>query len=493
MTRVLGVLCGKKIFMETRVRFAPSPTGPLHVGNARTALFNFLFARQSSGVFVLRLEDTDRERSRTEFEEGILEDLRWLGLEWDEGPQRPGDFGPYRQSERLDVYRRYAAELVERGNAYRCYCTEEELEEKRKDLLSRGIPPRYDGRCRNLKPEEEHSLAQSGRLPSVRFRVDARNVEFEDLVKGPMSFDARKIGDFVILRSDGSGSYNFAAVVDDHLMKVSHVIRGEDHLANTSRQLLLYSALKFPPPRFAHLSLIVGPDRTPLSKRHGATAVSFFREEGYLPGALANYLALLGWSAENGKEIFSMGELVESFSMDRLSRSPALFSPEKLKWVNRAHLKEFRGEKALELARPFLQRAGIDLEKPSRSWWTAALEAVWGEVDNLSQLTDRLKFLLEENHGLEPEAERLLAGEATPKLIQGLKEELQSVEEITPENYRPILSGVSRRAGVSGRNLFMPLRAILTGKTHGPELERIFLLLGKEKILKRADSVLRKN
>ncbi len=330
-------------------------------------------------------------------------------------------------------------------------------------------------------------------MPSVRFRVNARNVEFEDLVKGPMSFDAGKIGDFVILRSDGSGSYNFAAVVDDHLMKVSHVIRGEDHLANTSRQLLLYSALKFPPPLFAHLSLIVGPDRTPLSKRHGATSVSFFREEGYLPGALANYLALLGWSAQNGKEIFSLGELVECFSMDRLSRSPALFSPEKLKWVNRAHLKDLGGEKALDLAAPFLRKAGIDPEKPARSWWIAALETVWGEVDNLSQLAERLRFLVEENLALEPEAERLLAGEAALKLIQALKEELLTVEEITPENYKPILSRVSKRAGVSGRNLFMPLRAILTGKTHGPELERVFLLLGKEKILKRAESVPRRN
>jgi nondiscriminating glutamyl-tRNA synthetase len=308
-----------------------------------------------------------------------------------------------------------------------------------------------------------------------------------------MSFDGRKIGDFVILRSEGSASYNFAAVIDDHLMEVSHVIRGEDHLANTSRQVLLYQALGFTPPRFAHLSMILGPDRTPLSKRHGAAAVSFFREEGYLPVALANYLALLGWSAENGKEIFSLEELIGYFSLERLSRSPALFSPEKLKWVNRAHLKEIRGEKALELAAPFLRRSGINLDGVSRSWWIAALEAVWGEVDTLSQLADRLKFLLDGSRELEPEAERLLDREETRKVIQGLKEELDSVEEITPENYRAILSSLSRRVGVSGRNLFMPLRAILTGKTHGPELEKVFVLLGKEKILERADSVLEKH
>jgi glutamyl-tRNA synthetase len=485
----------KKILMEkrVRVRFAPSPTGLLHVGNARTALFNFLFARQVEGVFILRLEDTDRERSTKEFEEAILEDLRWLGLEWDEGPDRPGSFGPYRQSERLDLYRSYATDLVEKGHAYRCYCTEEELEEKRKRSLARGVPPQYDGRCRNLKPEEERALIESGRSPSLRFRVDTRSVEFEDRVKGRMSFDGRKIGDFVILRSEGAASYNFAAVIDDRLMEVSHVIRGEDHLANTARQLLLYQTLGFTPPQFAHLSMILGPDRAPLSKRHGVTAVSFFREEGYLPEGLNNYLALLGWSSEKKQEIFSREELIKNFSMNRLSRSPAAFDREKLNWVNRAHLKGIHGEKALELARPFLQKSGMNLEGISPSWLTAALEAIWSEVDTLSQLGDRLKFLLDEGWAMEPEAERLLAREETRKLVLGLKEELNSVEEINLENYRGILSNLAKRAGVSGRGLFMPLRAVLTGRIHGPELEKVFILLGKEKVLKRADSALQKS
>ena len=478
---------------RVRVRFAPSPTGLLHVGNARTALFNFLFARQMEGNFILRLEDTDRQRSTKEFGEAILEDLRWLGLTWDEGPDCPGSFGPYRQSERLDLYRRYAADLVEKGCAYRCYCTEEELEEKRKRFLARGIPPQYDGRCRNLKPEEERSLIESGRSPSLRFRVDARSVEFEDGVKGRMSFDGRKIGDFVILRSEGVASYNFAAVIDDRLMEMTHVIRGEDHLANTARQVLLYNTLGFPLPQFAHLSMILGPDRAPLSKRHGDTAVSHFREEGYLAVGLANYLALLGWSSEKGQEIFSMEELIKSFSMDRLSRSPAIFDREKLKWVNRAHLKGIHGEKALQIARPFLRKSGMNLEGMSPSWLTAALEAVWGEVDALSQLGDRLNFLLDEDRVLEPEAERLLAQEETRKLIQGLKEELRSVEEINLENYRRILTSLAKRVGVSGRGLFMPLRAVLTGRTHGPELEKVFILLGKEKVLKRADSALQRS
>jgi nondiscriminating glutamyl-tRNA synthetase len=479
--------------MNVRVRFAPSPTGLLHVGNARTALFNFLFARQAGGTFVLRLEDTDRERSTPEAEQAILEDLRWLGLEWDEGPERPGDFGPYRQSERLETYRRYATDLLGKGHAYRCYCTEEELEEKRQRSLAKGIPPGYDGRCRHLKTEEEQSFIRSGRPASVRFRVNARSVEFQDLVKGAMSFDGRKMGDFVILRSDGVASYNFAVVIDDAGMQVTHVIRGEDHLANTARQVLLYQTLGFAPPQFAHLSMILGPDRAPLSKRHGATAVAHFRETGYLPEGLANYLALLGWSSEDGQEIFTLGELIKKFSLQRLSRSPAVFDPEKLNWMNRAHLKGIRGEKALSLALPFLRHSGGKLEGVPTSWLGAALEAVWGEVDNLSQLAERLRFLFDEGWTLEPEAQTLVAKEETRRVIRGLQEELRSVEEVAPENYRPLLAGLAKRVGLSGRNLYMPLRAALTGRIQGPELEKVFLLLGKEKILKRVDSILQRN
>ena len=478
---------------KVRVRFAPSPTGPLHVGNARTALFNFLFARQKGGVFLLRLEDTDRERCSPGAEKAILEDLRWLGLDWDEGPGHSGPFGPYRQSERVEIYRGCARELLEKGLAYRCYCTPGELEEKRKRFLARGIPPLYDGRCRHLKPEEEKTLVQSGRPASLRFRVEARSVEFEDRVRGRMSFDGRKIGDFVILRSDGIAPYNFAVVIDDARMEVTHVIRGEDHLANTARQLFLYRALGFVPPQFAHLSLILGPDRAPLSKRHGATAVSHFREAGYLPEGLVNYLALLGWSSGDGKEVFALRELIQSFSLERLSRSPAVFDREKLNWVNRAHLKGLPGEKELDLAQRFLRNSGVRLEGIQKSWLAAALEAFRGEVDTLAQLADRLKFLFDEGWRLESEAEALLAREESRKVIRGLREELCLVEEVKPENYRQILSGVTERTGISGRGLYLPVRAALTGRTHGPELDKVFVLLGKEKILKRADSVLRGN
>ncbi|MBI5966529.1 MAG: glutamate--tRNA ligase [Deltaproteobacteria bacterium] len=480
--------------METRirVRFAPSPTGLLHVGNARTALFNFLFARKMGGTFILRLEDTDVERSTAEAEEAILEDLRWLGLDWDEGPNRPGSHGPYRQSERLEIYQQYAWQLLEKNSAYRCYCTGEELEEKRKRSLARGIPPKYDGRCRYLKPEEEHSLKAAGRPASVRFRVEARSIEFEDLVKGRVSFDGQGIGDFIILRSDGVSPYNFAVVVDDALMEITHVIRGEDHLTNTARQLLLYKALGFPPPKFAHLSMILGSDRTPLSKRHGATAVNHFREEGYLPEALANYLALLGWSSADGQEIFSREALIKRFSLERVSRSSAVFDLEKLKWVNRMHMKSLPRKKALELALPFLQKSKINVERKSERWLSAVLETVWGEMDTLSQLADRLKIFFDEGWGMEPEAERILAREENRRVVYGLQQELRAVEEVTSENYKQILASLGKRVGLSGRSLYMPLRAALTGKTRGPELEKIFILLGKERALKRAESALQR-
>jgi nondiscriminating glutamyl-tRNA synthetase len=425
---------------KVRVRFAPSPTGLLHVGNARTALFNYFFARQNGGAFILRLEDTDVARSSSEAEQTILEDLHWLGLQWDEGPGRSGDVGPYRQSERLGIYRHYAEELIEKGKAYRCYCTEAELEEKRKWFLAKGIPPKYDGRCRNLTPEEEKSLTEKGLPASLRFRVEARHVTFEDQVKGRMSFDGQGIGDFIIVRSDGTAAYNFAAVIDDHLMAVTHVIRGEDHLTNTPRQILVYQTLGFPPPRFAHLSMILGPDRTPLSKRHGATAVSHFREEGYLPEALVNYLALLGWSPEDGQEVLQLQELIQKFSLKRVSRSAAVFDFEKLNWVNREHMKGLPGDEALNVSRPFIQKSGLPMDERDSLWWQEAVAAVWGEVDFLAQIPEHLKIFFDSDFHLAAEAESLLGKEESRRVLLALEEEMQKVSTITAENYAQIIS-----------------------------------------------------
>ncbi len=476
---------------KIRVRFAPSPTGQLHVGNARTALFNYLYARKTGGTFLLRLEDTDAERSTTEAEQSILEDLRWLGLEWDEGPGRPGEYGPYRQSERREIYSRYAAELLEKGNAYRCYCTPEELDEKRKRSLARGVPPKYDGRCRNLKPEEEQAFRDAGRAASLRFKVETRRVDFEDLIKGRMSFEGQTLGDFIILRSDGTAPYNFAVVVDDALMQITHVIRGEDHLTNTPRQLLVYHALGWAAPKFAHPPMILGPDRSPLSKRHGATSVAYFREEGFLPEALVNYLALLGWSVEDGQEILSLEELSHKFSLGRVSRSSAVFDLEKLKWVNRAHLKKLTEEQLLERTRQTLQNSGLDVSGVGESWLRSAVGMFLPEVETLKDLADRLRVFLDEGLGWEPEAKQLLESEETRKVLTGLQEELGGAEEITQENYKPMISALAKRVGVSGRRLYLPLRAALTGKMHGPELDKVFILLGKEKILARTRAACR--
>jgi nondiscriminating glutamyl-tRNA synthetase len=474
---------------KVRVRFAPSPTGLLHVGNARTALFNYLFARQNGGAFILRLEDTDVARSSSEAEQAILEDLHWLGLQWDEGPGRSGDFGPYRQSERIGIYQHYAEELLGKGKAYRCYCTEAELEEKRKRFLAKGIPPKYDGRCRNLTPEEERSLIGKGLPASLRFRVEARHLTFEDQVKGRMSFDGQGIGDFVILRSDGTAAYNFAAVIDDHLMAVTHVIRGEDHLTNTPRQILVYQSLGFPLPQFAHLSMILGPDRTPLSKRHGATAVSHFREHGYLPEALVNYLALLGWSPEDGQEVLHLPELTRKFSMKRVSRSAAVFDFEKLNWVNREHMKGLQGDKALNVSWPFIQKSGLPTEERGTLWWQEAVAAVWGEVDCLAQIPGQLKVFFDSDFSLSPKAESLIGTEEGRRVLLALEEALEKVSAITAENYAPIISTLGKKLNLSGRNLYMPLRAALTGETRGLELEKIFVLLGKEKVSQRLRSI----
>ena len=323
-----------------RVRFAPSPTGHLHVGNARTALFNWLLARGKGGTFILRIEDTDRERSSAESEAAILDDLRWLGLDWDEGPDIGGPHGPYRQSERLDLYRSYATGLLVKARAYYCFCTPEALDAERAAALAAGTPARYSGRCREIPGDRARARVEAGEAAAVRFRVpDSGQLSFTDVVRGRVTFELEVIGDPIILRSDGQPAYNFAVVVDDGLMEVTHVVRGEDHISNTPRQLLIYEALGFAPPSFAHLSLVMAPDHSPLSKRHGATSVAEFRAKGYLPEALVNYLALIGWSPGNDEELLPMTELARRFALEAVGHSAGVFDEEKLAWVNRHYLK----------------------------------------------------------------------------------------------------------------------------------------------------------
>ncbi|MEM5770847.1 MAG: glutamate--tRNA ligase, partial [Bacillota bacterium] len=317
-----------------RVRFAPSPTGPFHIGGARSALFNWLIARQTGGKLILRIEDTDLERSSKESEENIKDALRWLGLNWDEGIDAGGDYGPYRQTERLDIYRKYTTELLATGKAYHCYCSEEELEDERRELTEKGETPRYLGKCRHLSAAEKEALCAQGRRPVVRFRVpEGEAIVFQDLVRGKVVFESDGIGDFVIVKSDGIPVYNYAVVIDDATMHISHVIRGEEHLSNTPRQLLLYKALGFTPPQFAHISLILGKDRTKMSKRHGSTAVEQYKNKGYLSAGLINFLALLGWSPADEREFFTLDELVRQFSLERVAKNPAIFDVDKLNFI----------------------------------------------------------------------------------------------------------------------------------------------------------------
>ncbi|PYR56919.1 MAG: glutamate--tRNA ligase, partial [Acidobacteria bacterium] len=386
-----------------RLRFAPSPTGQLHVGNARTALFNWLLTRGHDGTYVLRIEDTDTERSTKASEESILHDLRWLGLEWDEGPDAGGGHGPYRQSERLHLYTSYANELLGGGHAYYCFCSAQKLDADRKSDLAAAKPPRYHATCRNLSPEEVRTRMEAGEKPVIRFKVaDQSDITFQDLVRGDLTFNSDVIGDWVLVRSDGRPAYNFAVVIDDALMEITHVIRGEDHISNTPKQILLYRALGFTPPKFAHLALVLGPDHTPLSKRHGATSVSEFRERGYLPEALTNYLALIGWSprASGGgtgddAELLPMEELARRFAIEDVGHSAGVFDPEKLAWMNRHYMKmaapaRMAAESArFFIARGFLRRRTDD----ALGYVESLLPMAVGSVDRLEEIPDRLAFL----------------------------------------------------------------------------------------------------
>jgi glutamyl-tRNA synthetase len=459
-----------------RVRFAPSPTGQLHVGNARTALFNWLLARGQAGTFVLRIEDTDAERSTPESERAIIEDLHWMGLEWNEGIDKGGDFGPYRQSERLYIYRAHAVELLSRGQAYRCFCTAEQLEMDRYAALREGRPPKYVGRCRDIPPDQARRRAESGESAVIRFRVpEDRDVVFKDLVRGEVRFGNEVIGDAVLVRSDGTPAYNYAVVIDDALMAITHVIRGEDHISNTPRQLLLYEAFGWRPPEFAHVSLVLGPDHGVLSKRHGATSVAEFRARGYLPEALANYLALIGWSPGEGQELLPLDELAKRFRLENVGHSAGVFDVEKLAWVNRHYLKAADPARLARLAVPYFKQEGWLTEATDSAvgYLEAVVPMAAGSVDRLEQVTARLRFLFDYSpeRALQDSAVRAEAESARP-VIAALAEELSSTGPMLDrEAFRAAAARVRERTSQKGRALFHPIRLALLGEPEGVELD----------------------
>jgi len=470
-----------------RVRFAPSPTGDLHVGNARTALFNWLFAKHYGGDFILRIEDTDQERTSPVFEKNILEDLKWLSIEWDEGPEKDGKLGPYHQIKRLDIYDKYIRELISAGKVYPCYCTEEELEAERASLRSMRMMPRYTGKCKKLTDREREALESSGRKPALRFSVDKGAIEFSDLIRGEMKFEGDAIGDFIIVRSNRIPSYNFAAVVDDHLMEITHVIRGEDHLSNTAIQLLVYRALDFEPPVFAHHSLVLGKDRTKLSKRHGSVTVREFRSRGILSPALLNYLSLLGGSVGEGKEVASMEEIINMFSLDRAGKSGAIFDEDKLKWLNAIYIRNCDVDKLTELLLPFIREAGYDVDLMNHGWLHHGVEALRDNLVTLADIGLYLDIFIDEKYSISDEARVILREDAAAAVVKALRDELAQ-EKIPERNfYHDLIRSVRRKTGLKAKNLFLPIRAAVTGRTSGPELEKVFAILGRESIVRRLE------
>ncbi len=473
-----------------RVRFAPSPTGELHVGNARTALFNWLLARHQGGNFVLRVEDTDKERTFPQFEQGIIRDLQWLGISWDEGPGKGGPFGPYRQSERLELYESCLKSLFNHERVYKCYCTEEELILERQSLLARGLMPRYMGKCRNLSEKQKREFEKEGRRASCRFKVGEGMIGFKDTIRGAMRFNCEAIGDFVIVRSSGIPAYNFAVVVDDHFMEISHVIRGEDHLTNTAAQLMIYGALGFKPPEFAHHSLILARDRSKLSKRHGSVSIKEFRGKGVLSEAMVNYLALLGSSFTEGNEIVTRDEMVREFSLERAGKSGAIFDEGKLEWVNEHYIRKVSNEELLILVKPFLESEGYSLEKLDHEWLISVISSVQGELRRLDQAGSSISIFFDDRFSIDDEAARLLENGNALTVIAALQEFLLEAED-SSDLYKTSVSALRKRTGASGRDLFMPLRAAVTGRTKGPELEKIFAILGRQSILNRIEKSLR--
>ena len=455
-----------------RLRFAPSPTGQLHVGNARTALFNWLLARGRGGTLVLRIEDTDAERSTAESERSILADLKWLGLDWDEGPDVGGAYGSYRQSERLGLYREVTDQWLARGLAYRCFCTPDQLEAERQAALAENLPPKYSGRCRALDSGETARRVDAGEPAAVRFRVPAnREVTFQDIVRGTVTFNTAVIGDPVIVRSDGRPAYNFAVVIDDVRMAITHVIRGEDHISNTPRQILMYEAFGATPPEFAHLSLVLGPDHAPLSKRHGATSVAEFRQRGYLPEALVNYLALLGWSPGENEEIVPASEMARRFDLATVSHSAAVFDMAKLAWMNRHYLKTGDPGRVAQLAMPgFVTRGFVRLPGDvSLEFVRSLLDMAVGSVDRLEEIPERVATVFEFDART---AARLVTAEADGlRVVRALGDALASSGPLDRDAFRAAAAVARQATGLKGRGLFHPIRVALTAADSGPELD----------------------
>jgi glutamyl-tRNA synthetase len=464
-----------------RVRFAPSPTGYLHIGGARTALFNYLYARHNNGAFILRIEDTDRTRSTEEYISAIIEGMKWLDLDWDEGP--------YRQTDRFDIYKRYANKLLKEGKAYYCYCSPEELEQRRKEALAKGKSPKYDGRCRNLKEP------LTGRKPAVRFRMPQEGeTVVNDLIRGKVMFENALLDDLIIMRSDETPTYNFTVVVDDVDMNITHVIRGDDHLNNTPKQIHIYNALGYEVPLFAHLPMILGPDKTRLSKRHGATSVIAYKEIGYLPDALVNYLVRLGWSYGD-QEVFTRDELIKYFSFENVGKSSAIFNPEKLLWLNSQYIINSMPEKLAELVMPFLIKEKEKIIKEGQTldkeWLSRAIITLKERSKTLIELAQSLRYYIAEDIEYNAKAKEKFLNEKNLANLIEVKDVLKTLDNfIAPEIEKAFMSIVEKFNTKLG-NIAQPVRVAITGKTESPGIFEVLEIVGKEKTLKRLEKAIK--
>jgi len=469
---------------KVRVRFAPSPTGQLHIGNVRTALFNWLFARQKGGTFILRIEDTDLERSEARYETQLMEDLKWLGLDWDEGPDVGGPYPPYRQSDKMDVYRGYADRLIREDKAYYCFCSAEELEREREQALKDQRQPIYSGKCRNLEQAEAERRRAAGESAAIRLKIPEHPIRFHDIVRGNVEFSNEVVSDPIIVRSSGMPVYNYVVVIDDADMKITHVIRGDDHISNTPKQVAVYEALGLPVPEFAHLSTILGPDKERLSKRHGATSVANFREMGILPEALMNYLALLGWAPSGGnREIFSKEELIREFSLERVTPSPAVFDTEKLHWLNRHYIKQSPPERIHKLGMEALQRARLlpaGANGNVSGWTHNLIELLAPYVDKLDQLPEKAKIIFNGDAAAAlaaTENAEIFANEKARAVVQAFARLALSESPLTPERFKAIMDEIKAETGAKGKDLFHPVRIMLIGSHSGPDFNKLIPLI----------------
>lgn len=475
---------------QVRTRFAPAPTGYMHVGNVHTALFAWLFARHEGGAFVLRIEDTDELRSTPEALEHIYSGLRWLGLDWDEGPDVGGPYGPYIQSQRLDMYRKYVDQLLAEGRAYECFCTPEELEERRQLMLARGVPPRYDGRCAELSDEERQRLKAEGRPYAINFRVrQVGTTVVNDLIRGQVSFDNSLMGDFVILKRSGYPTYHLAVVVDDYLMRITHVIRAEEHLSNTPRHIQLQEALGFSTPHYAHLPIILGRDRTKLSKRHGAASMMEYAEMGYLPEAMFNFLALLGWSPGDESEILTREEIIARFSLEGCSKSPAVFDLEKAEWINGEYMKLLPPEEIARRLLPFLQREGLFEEDPSpqrMAWLVKVVELMRERAKLLTTYVTWARYFFTDQYEYEERAVRKwLSNSAVADVLEQLADRYEGLQQWNAETIEAATRGLADELGVKAAKVIHPCRAAVTGTPIGPSLFHLLEVLDRSDVVNR--------